>query len=172
MRNIILSLICSVLMLLSCKTQEDKTHFSTEALQATLFDDKGNEVTIQKVLDQTKGKTTFVDIWAAWCADCIKGMPKIQALQTQYGEQIAYTFLSLDRDENKWKKAIKEYDLKGNHFWFKGLKDWDDNAFNRDIDLDWIPRYMVVGKNGSIKLFRAIKADDPKLLEAIDADLK
>lgn len=170
MKRIILGIVCSLLALVSCKTQY-KTAFSNEALQATLFDGQGKEVTIQEVLDQTKGQTTFIDLWAAWCGDCIKGMPKVQALQTKYGDQIGYAFLSLDRNENQWKAAIEKYGLKGNHFWFKGLKDWKKHAFISDIDLDWIPRYMVVGKDGSIKLFRAIHADDPKLIEAIDLDL-
>ncbi len=171
MKHTILMILGSFLILLSCKNQEDKKAFSTEALQATVWDSNGNEVTLQEVLNQTQGKTTFIDLWAAWCGDCIKGMPKVQALQAKYGDQIAYTFLSLDRDESKWKSAIEKYHLQGNHFWFKGLKKWDEHAFTHDIDLDWIPRYMVVGKDGSIKLFRAIEADDPKLMEAIDSDL-
>lgn len=172
MRNVILTIICSVFTLISCTNQDDKTAFSAEALQATTFDYNGNEITLQEVLNQTKGKTTFIDFWAAWCGDCITGMPKVQALQEKYGDTIAYTFLSLDRDETKWKSAIEKYQLKGNHFWFKGLKKWGDNAFTHDVDLDWIPRYMVIGKDGSIKLFRAIEADDSKLIEAIDTDLQ
>lgn len=173
MRKIVLGIVvCTLLIFVSCEKQEDKTEFSTEALQATLFNEEGNEMTVQEVLSQTKGQTTFIDLWAAWCTDCIKGMPKVQALQARYGDQIAYTFLSLDRKEDKWKSAIKKYNLKGNHFWFKGLKNWNNNAFTRDIDLDWIPRYMIVGKDGSIKLFRAIHADDSKLIEAINQDLK
>lgn len=171
MEKTILGIVCSILVLISCKTQEDKTTFSNEALQATLFDVDGKEITIQEVLDQTKGQTTFIDLWAAWCGDCIKGMPKVQALQNKYGNKIAYTFLSLDKDETKWKTAIEKYNLKGNHFWFKGLKDWKSNAFTKDIDLDWIPRYMIIGKKGGIKYFRAIHADDAKLIEAIDLDL-
>ncbi|MFV0530240.1 MAG: TlpA family protein disulfide reductase [Flavobacteriales bacterium] len=172
MKKIILSIICSTLTLISCKTQEYKTSFSTEALQATLFDGNGNESTIQEILNQSKGQTTFIDLWASWCSDCIKGMPKVKKLQSQYGNQIAFTFLSMDRDENKWKEAITKYNLKGNHFWFKGLKNWKENTFTQDINLDWIPRYMIIGKDGSIKLFKVIHADDPKLIEAIDTDLK
>jgi hypothetical protein len=43
-------------------------------------------------------------------------------------------------------------------------------ALGKAIDLNWIPRYMVVGKNGTIKLYNAIKADDKKIIEAINAD--
>lgn len=32
------------------------------------------------------------------------------------------------------------------------------------MDLDWIPRYMILDHTGAIKLFRAIKADDKEIL--------
>jgi hypothetical protein len=39
--------------------------------------------------------------------------------------------------------------------------------FGKSIDLNWIPRYMVVDKKGKIALFRAIEADDTKLIETL-----
>ncbi len=172
MKRLILIMMWSVLTLVSCKKQEDKYAFTEKALNSTIFNDKDQEMTMQEVLELTKGQTTFVYLWATWCGDCVRGIPKIQALQSKYGSKIAYTFLSLDRKEMQWKVAIEKYNLKGNHFWFKGLKDWDDHKFTSFLDLDWIPRYMVVGKDGSIKLFRAIQSNDPKIIETIDSDLK
>ena len=40
-------------------------------------------------------------------------------------------------------------------------------AFGTFLDLDWIPRYMVIDKQGNIKLFKATKATDIKIIEAI-----
>jgi hypothetical protein len=33
------------------------------------------------------------------------------------------------------------------------------------LDLDWIPRYMIIDKQGGIKVFKAIKTTDKKLLK-------
>jgi hypothetical protein len=55
--------------------------------------------------------------------------------------------------------------LKGEHFWVEeGMK----GVFGKSIDLDWIPRYMVVDQRGNIALYKAIEANDPKLAEAIE----
>ena len=35
--------------------------------------------------------------------------------------------------------------------------------FGNFVALDWIPRYMVVDKDGNIKLYKAIEADDTKI---------
>ena len=35
------------------------------------------------------------------------------------------------------------------------------------LDIDWIPRYMVVNPDGSIKLYEAVKTNDEALLKAI-----
>ena len=36
-------------------------------------------------------------------------------------------------------------------------------TFGKSIDLDWIPRYMVINKNGSIAIYRAIETDFDKI---------
>jgi hypothetical protein len=41
-------------------------------------------------------------------------------------------------------------------------------AFGRSIDLDWIPRYIIINKKGEIELYRAIETEFDK----IDATLK
>ena len=40
-------------------------------------------------------------------------------------------------------------------------------SFGEFVDLDWIPRYMVVDKEGTIKLFKAVKADDKRIKEIL-----
>jgi hypothetical protein len=32
-------------------------------------------------------------------------------------------------------------------------------SFGKSIDLDWIPRYIIVNKKGGISLYRAIETD-------------
>ena len=42
---------------------------------------------------------------------------------------------------------------------------WEGD-FATFVDLDWIPRYMVVDADGTIELFKAIKMDDKELLKS------
>ena len=40
--------------------------------------------------------------------------------------------------------------------------------FGKSIKLDWIPRFIVVDKNGKIALFRAIEKDFDLIKETIE----
>ncbi len=53
----------------------------------------------------------------------------------------------------------------GQHFW--APKGWESDLFS-SIDLDWIPRYMVLDEEGKIKLFKAIKANDEEIIKHIN----
>lgn len=148
-----------LISVLNCKAQEAPTTFSEAALNDTFITLEGVSVTFKAVLEANKGKTMVIDVWASWCSDCIKGMPKVEALQKEF-PKASYVFLSLDKTQDAWKKGIKKYNIQGqNYFMPSGWK----GPFGEFIQLDWIPRYMVVDKDGSIKLFKAIKADDQNL---------
>lgn len=146
---------------LSCKN--DPKEFSAEALNDTFLNLEGNPVTFKSILEAHKGKAIVIDIWASWCSDCIQGMPKVKALQSQF-KDVAYVFLSLDRGEDAWKRGIKKYGVVGEHYYFPNAKDCDFADF---ANISWIPRYMVVNKAGEIVVFDVIEADDDKLIEAL-----
>jgi len=66
-----------------------------------------------KVIDveQFKGKTIFLNIWATWCGPCRMEMPSIQNLYNQVdNDKILFIMLSVDRrdDFNKVKNFVKE----------------------------------------------------------------
>ncbi len=146
---------------LSC--EEAPKEFSAEALNDTFTTLEGNSITFQDILAAHKGKTIVIDIWASWCSDCIQGMPRVKALQSEY-ENVAYVFLSLDRGEDAWKRGIKKYNVVGDHYYMQNGKDCPFADFT---NISWIPRYMVINKVGEIVVFDVIEADDDKLIEAL-----
>lgn len=148
--------------LLSCKSQEP-TQFNEKALNDTFVTLNGENVTFQSILNKHKGKTIVIDIWASWCGDCIKGMPKVKALQENY-KDAAYVFLSLDRGEDAWKKGIEKYNVQGDHYYMPNGKDCE---FANFVNISWIPRYMVVNKASEIVVFNVIEADDKNLIQAV-----
>lgn len=142
-----------------------KTDFTEAALAQPLYDLHDNEATAGAVLDAHKGKTVLLYIWAMWCPDCLEGFPELQAFQAA-NPDVPVVYFSLDREEKQWKDGIKKFALQGDHYWFKtGWK----NDFTNAIDLNWIPRYLVINPDGGIAAYYAIKADDPALQEAVDA---
>ena len=151
-------LIIVCLAFFSCTAQEP-TKFSKEALNDTFVTLQGETLTFKDILQAHKDSTLVIDIWASWCKDCIGGMPKVKDLQKAHPE-VAYIFLSLDKSQESWKKGIKKYDVSGHHYFMQS--GWK-GPFGAFVDLDWIPRYMVVDKEGNIKLFKAIEADDQNI---------
>ncbi|MDO5981549.1 TlpA family protein disulfide reductase [Flavivirga spongiicola] len=137
--------------------------FSEKALNDTFTTLEGTSITFNEILEANKGKTIVIDIWASWCSDCIKGMPKVKHLQNEF-EEVSYVFLSLDRGEDAWKRGIKKYDVIGDHYYMQNGKDCPFADF---VNISWIPRYMVVNKAGEIVVFDVIEADDDKLIEAL-----
>lgn len=155
-------LLVIIIGFLSC-TNNTPTAFSEEALNDTFIALDGESKAFKDILAAHEGKSIVIDIWASWCKDCIQGMPKVKALQKAYPDA-AYLFLSLDRGQEAWKRGIKKYDVRGEHYYLpKGKK----SAFGDFVNIDWIPRYMVVDAKGNIKLFKAIEADNNQITEAL-----
>ena len=152
------------LLIFSCEAQEAPTQFSDQALNDTFITLDGQHITFNTIIEQYKGKKILIDVWASWCGDCIKGMPKVKALQKDY-KDVVYIFLSLDKNLESWKKGIKRYGVAGEHYYMRSGWKGDFGDF---LDLDWIPRYVVVDSDGKIKLFKAVKADDDQLIEALN----
>lgn len=158
-----LLLLCAVFSFINC-SKAQKTSFTPEALSEELVTFEGNKTTFQEVLKKHEGKTIIIDVWASWCPDCIKGMPKMKALQSEFPDAVAL-FLSYDKTPESWKKGIEKYNVKGEHYLI--TSNWKSGGFKSAIDLDWIPRYIVVDKTGKIALYRAIEADDETLINTL-----
>jgi thiol-disulfide isomerase/thioredoxin len=142
---------------------EKPTQFSEVALQDNFITLQGEDILLKDILNQYKGKTILIDVWASWCRDCIEGMPTVKKLQEKFPD-VVFLFLSEDRSISSWKRGIQKYQVKGNHYFIeKGAK----GDFANFLNSNWIPRYMVVDSQGSIKLFKATKATDIKIKEAL-----
>ena len=147
----------------SC-SQAQQTEFKEEALLNTMKSIENQDITFQDIIRKHEGKTIVIDVWASWCSDCIKGMPKVKALQEKYPD-VTYLFISMDKNFDAWINGIEKYDVQGEHYLTSdGMK----GVFGKSIKLDWIPRYMVVDKSGKIALFKVIEADDEKLIETLE----
>jgi thiol-disulfide isomerase/thioredoxin len=149
-----------VLTTISCSNAQEK-QFSDKALQGKLTTTEGKVVSFESILQENKGKNLVIEVWASWCGDCIKAMPKLKELQAN-NPDVTYVFISADKAMDKWKEGIAKHQLAGNHYWIND-KDGMKGSFGKSIDLDWIPRYIVVDKSGKVLLYRAIETDFDKI---------
>ena len=152
-----------VILFVSCS--EDPKQFSEKVLLDMVIAPDDSKLTFREVLYKHKGEKILIDVWASWCKDCIVGFPKLKDLQKQF-PKVKYVFLSVDRSNPSWKRAIKKYNLNGDHYNFpKGQNKGDFVDF---INLGWIPRYMVIDETGKILLFKATNASDENIIKALN----
>ena len=157
MKNL-LCLLSVVLMNISCSNAQ-KTEFSKEALSNKLTNLDGSQTNLKDLLKKHKGKTLVIEIWASWCGDCVKNMPNVKGFQTTY-PNTDFVFLSCDKTPEAWAKGIEKHEIKGDHYLIpEGMK----GAFAKSINLDWIPRYIIIDKKGKIALYKAIETDHEKV---------
>ena len=116
----------------SCTSNAQKTKFSKEALSETLLAIDGSQVAFKDILKKHKGKTLVIEVWASWCGDCIKAMPKLKELQAN-NPDVAYVFISMDKTADKWKVGIEKYELKGDNFM---ANDQMKGVFAKAIDIN------------------------------------
>ena len=72
---------------------------------------KGEQVN----MEEFKGKVVFFNVWATWCAPCIKEMPTIHNLyeEVQGRKDVVFLMLSMDQD---FQKAIEFRNRNGYEF--------------------------------------------------------
>ena len=146
----------------SC-TNAQKNNFSKEVLSEKLLAVDGSQIPFKDILKNYKGKTLVIEVWASWCGDCVKAMPKVKELQAS-NPDVSYLFISADKTADKWKIGIEKHELKGDHYM---MNDGMKGAFGKAIEQDWIPRYINVYKTGKIVLYRAIETHIDKINETL-----
>ncbi|MDN3663849.1 TlpA family protein disulfide reductase [Algibacter miyuki] len=101
-------------------------------------------------LGDFKGKYVYIDIWATWCAPCLKQVPYLKKVEKQYhGKNIQFVSISIDKENahNKWRKMVTDEE-------FVGVQLLADN--NRESEFvaayqaDGLPRFILIDPEGNI----------------------
>ncbi len=151
-----------ILTTLGCSNAQDK-QFSKESLAKKLITPENTEISFQEILKKHEGKVTMIEVWASWCSDCIKAMPQVKQMQKDFPD-VDFVFLSVDKAFDKWQNGIQNHELKGDHYW---INDGMKGDFGNSINLNWIPRYIVIDKTGKVVIYKAIETDFEKMYKQI-----
>ena len=95
-----------------------------------------------------QNKVTLVDFWASWCGPCRQEMPNVKAAYEKFGAKgFGIVGVSLDRDEESWKKGVADLGMAWPQI--SDLKYWDcEGAALYGVRA--IPATVLIGQDGTI----------------------
>lgn len=98
-------------------------------------------------LKNYRGKVVYLNFWATWCRPCMDKMEALKAIQTELENQdIVFINVSLDRNEQVWRKVIENRQFKGIHIVASG----ELNAeIAKAYEITVLPRYFIINKTGN-----------------------
>lgn len=142
-----------------------KTEFSKKVLNEKMTTLDGKKIAIKDILKKHKGNILIIDFWASWCKDCILALPKTKELMKE-NPSVKFVYFSVDRNLDQWKNGLEKYQLtEQENYWFS--QGWK-NPFNNYVDLNWVPRFIVVDTKGKIAKYYAISPEDPEIQKIIN----
>lgn len=151
------------------KKKEDKGQSKKELLNTgdypVLTDMNGKQFNFAKY----KGKVIYVDFWASWCGPCRQEFPFSKKLHSSLSDKqkknIVFLYISIDDDPANWKNAVEKLQLdNGEHGFSEG--GWASEVVKK-YQINGIPRYMIIDKNGTIVQPDAVRPSDPSTLNIL-----
>lgn len=109
-------------------------------------------------LDDLRGKWILINYWADWCPPCIKEIPELNKLNSQFGDKVAVFLFNFDRLEgNELRKQLLKINAE-----IPSLISDPQLIYNYDVP-DALPVTFIIDKEG--KLSMILKG--PQTLEEI-----
>ena len=113
-------------------------------LEEVIIDWKGGNT---GKLSDLVGKTVVLDVWATWCAPCIRALPELNSLAAKVSDEsgVVFVALSIDHDKAIWGKMVDESNWKALEH---GVLDRTKNSYVFDRP---IPFTIVIDETGVVR---------------------
>ena len=139
---------------------------SAKAKLVDLNEEKNASKSLNDILKKYKGKVIYLDFWASWCGPCKREMPYSTQLKQKYdGKDVAFVYISTDKNAAKWELMIEEMGLVGDHY---RASDKVKREIVEQFNLQYIPRYVLINKDGKVVDDNAKRPSDPMVSGDID----
>lgn len=131
-----------------------------------LQDSEYSNTTFQDIMDLYKGKVVYLDFWASWCRPCKNEMPHSAKLKEKFkGKDVVFVYISSDRTEAAWRNGVEQIGIKGENFLTSALV---YQGYNGLFDVKYIPRYILIDKEGNVVDANAKRPSNPQIATDIN----
>lgn len=122
-------------------------------------------------LSDFRGKAVYVDCWATWCGPCCMEIPYMEKLYAKLKSDKRVELISVSLDDNKadWLKKLKADKPAWKQFI---CSDSFDSALAKNYDIDAIPRFLFIDKDGNVLSLDAPRPSDEEIVEFITSKLR
>ena len=135
-----------------------------------IHSDEGKRIT----LSEFNGKIVLLNLWASWCAPCVRELPALDRMQQRHsGDDFVVVAVSLDSDPSLARKLFVD------RLAIKYLKFYIEPAeqLGRFFPIDVLPASFIIDRKGqAMGLLRSyVDWDDPQadtLIERLIAGVK
>ena len=163
-KTIFTTLMLATLALAACQSKSKNPTEATavDSLSASVPDNVMPDITMERTdgttlqLKSLFGKTLFLDFWATWCPPCCAEIPYLETLYKSLSDNsdIRIISISVDQDRDAWLKKITNDKPAWEQY---RISSEDADVFFSAIELETIPRFIIVGPDG-----RIVNADAPR----------
>lgn len=150
MRIVVIVLV--TLLFGSCAVFQPKK-ISVKPLEEKLITINRESITLKEILKNGLKRETIIQVYASYCPfsqDSFKDVVKLQ----QNNKKINYVFLSVDHSYHDWKRGLETLKVKGSHYYIPKKGKGEIAKF---LKLKTIPRFLLIDKNGKLKVFNTSK---------------
>ena len=152
-----------LLLFLGCGTLDSLTAQKVEYIKVP---------DLEKILKNPDNKLFVVNLWATWCAPCVKELPGFEKVASEYdGSKVKFIMISLDFPSEVEKQLLPF--LKKNHISLDVavMTDTDYDSWVRKIDKDWqgnIPSTLLFNNTRKTRYFHSGDLSESELKKLID----
>ncbi|MDO5522501.1 MAG: TlpA disulfide reductase family protein [Bacteroidia bacterium] len=143
--------------------QKSKLFSGKPAIDFEMEDREGNK----RMLSSFKGQALYLDIWATWCAPCLKESPVFESLAKKYsGSNIAFLSISIDNEKQLWSQFLNQHQKELPQYFSK------DNALIEGWSITGIPRFILIDSDFNIAYASAARPSEKEIEVQINQLLK
>jgi thiol-disulfide isomerase/thioredoxin len=100
-----------------------------------------------------RNKIVYIDVWASWCAPCLRSMPELQALREKFrGQPFEVIGLNVDHDEAAARAMLERVGVQYPNAFDRDGTQLRALQFGNTADLAGLPIGFLLDGKGTVRL--------------------